>query len=138
VEIADASGLARTWFSSGEPVVVRMLAESRDPIPEPIFALTIKNAAGVEIYGTNTLFSKQPAGPVKAGEWREVTFSLNLDLMPGPYFLSFGFTHFVGEELVVVHRRYDAIKIDVHALDRTFGIANLKAVIRSRAAPRKR
>ena len=52
--------------------------------------------------------------------------------MPGDYFFSFGFTHFVGQELVVIHRRYDAIKIEVHGQDHTFGIANLLAVIRTR------
>ena len=112
------------------------MVSAEDEYPDPIFALTVKNVAGVEIYGTNTLFSKQPAPPMKAGDRREVNFSFDLNLMPGAYFLSFGFTHFVGEELVVAHRRYDAIKIDVHSVDRTFGIANLKAVIGSRELPK--
>ena len=135
VGISDAAGQPRTWFSSGEPVVVRMLVESHERLPEPIFALTVKNIAGVEIYGTNTLFSRQPVAPVEPGERREVTFSFDINLMPGHYFLSFGFTNFLGSELVVIHRRYDAIKIDVHGVDGTFGIANLKAVINSRVPP---
>jgi ABC-type multidrug transport system ATPase subunit len=135
VVISDAAGQPRTWFSTGEPVMVRMSVESHERLPEPIFALTIKNIAGVEIYGTNTLFSRQPVPPVEAGEKREVTFSFDINLMPGSYFLSFGFTHFIGSELVVLHRRYDAIKIDVHGVDGAFGIANLKAVINSRALP---
>jgi ABC-type polysaccharide/polyol phosphate transport system ATPase subunit len=133
VAILDAESQPRTWFSTGEPVVVRMVVEGYDAFPEPIFALTVKNVAGVEIYGTNTLYSKQMSPPLEAGDRREVTFSFDLNLMPGHYFLSFGFTHFVGEELVVIHRRYDAIKIDVHGFDRTFGIANLRAVIQTRA-----
>jgi len=112
-----------------------MLVESQERLPDPIFALTVKNIAGVEIYGTNTLFSRQPVPPVEIGERREVTFSFDLNLMPGHYFLSFGFTHFLGGDLVVIHRRYDAIKIEVHGVDGTFGIANLKAVIQSRALP---
>ena len=135
VSIADSGGQARTWFTSGEPVVVRMLVEAREDLHEPVFALTVKNTAGVEIYGTNTLFSRQPAQPIAAGEQRAVTFSFDLNLMPGQYFLSFGFTHFIGDDLVVIHRRYDAIMIDVHGVDRTFGIANLKAVIQSRGLP---
>jgi hypothetical protein len=71
---------------------------------------------------------------MKTGERREVEFTFELNLMAGHYFLSFGFTHFVGDKLVVLQRRYDAIKIDVHSVDRTFGIANLKAVITSRTA----
>jgi lipopolysaccharide transport system ATP-binding protein len=135
VGVSDADGQARTWFTTGEPVVVRMRVEAHEDFPEPIFALTIKNMAGVEIYGTNTLFSGQLAQPIKTGELREVTFAFDLDLLPGNYFLSFGFTHFIGEELIVIHRRYDAIKVEVHGVDRCFGIANLKAVIDSRTLP---
>jgi ABC-type polysaccharide/polyol phosphate transport system ATPase subunit len=134
VAIVDSKGELRTWFSSGESIVARMVVAANDDFSEPIFALTVKNTAGVEIYGTNTLFSKQPAAPIKAGGLYEVDFTFELNVMPGDYFLSFGFTHFVGEELVVLHRRYDAVKIEVHGLDRTFGIANLKARISSRPA----
>jgi hypothetical protein len=135
VGVSDAEGQERTWFTTAEPVVVRMLVEALEDLPEPIFALTIKNTAGVEIYGTNTLYSGQPARPIKVGELREVTFAFDFDLLPGHYFLSFGFTHFIGDELVVIHRRYDAIKVEVHGVDRCFGIANLKAVIRSQKLP---
>jgi ABC-type polysaccharide/polyol phosphate transport system ATPase subunit len=138
IGVSDAEGQARTWFTTAEPVVVRMLVEAREDLPEPIFALTIKNTAGVEIYGTNTLFSGQPARPIKAGELREVTFAFDLDLLPGHYFFSFGFTHFIGDELVVIHRRYDAINVEVHSVDRCFGIANLKAVISSQTLPPER
>jgi ABC-type polysaccharide/polyol phosphate transport system ATPase subunit len=131
----DETGEPRTWFSSGERITVRMVAEAREDLHEPIFALTLKNTAGVEIYGTNTLFSQQPAPAMKSGEAREVDFIFPLDLMPGHYFISFGFTHFVGDKLVVLQRRYDAIKIDIHAVDRTFGIANLRAAIVSRPIP---
>lgn len=137
VTVLDVTRKERTWFTTGERVVVRMVVEANDDCPEPIFALTVKNTAGVEIYGTNTLFSKQPAPALKAGEQHEVDFTFDLDLMPGHYFLSFGFIHFVGEKLVVLHRRYDAINIEIHGLDRTFGIANLYAAITSRPLPNK-
>jgi ABC-type multidrug transport system ATPase subunit len=130
----DSSGQPRTWYNTGERVTLRMLVLAFEDLHEPIFALTIKNTAGVEIYGTNTLFSKQPASPMKTGGQCEVEFVFELNLMAGHYFLSFGFTHFVGDKLVVLQRRYDAIKIDVHSVDRTFGIANLKATITSRPA----
>ena len=129
VAVFDAEGQARTWFNSSEPVSVRMIVEAHDHFPEPIFAMTLKNAAGVEIYGTNTLFGRQPAAPLPAGMKREVRFSFDISVVPGVYFISVGLTHFVGEELVVIHRLYDVIKIEVHGLDRTFGIANLRAKI---------
>ncbi len=132
VTVFDADERPRTWFTTGESVVVKMKVEAREDFDDPIFALTIKNTAGVEIYGTNTFFSKQPADPIKAGEQREIAFAFEINLMPGVYFLSFGFTQFVGAELLVIHRRYDAIKIEVHPRDRAFGIAHLNAVITGR------
>ncbi|HTB80558.1 MAG TPA: ABC transporter ATP-binding protein [Opitutaceae bacterium] len=135
VAVLDATGQKRSWFSTGEPAIVRMVVEANDDYPEPVFALTIKNTAGVEIYGTNTLFSKQPAAGMKAGERHVVDFTFDLDIMPGHYFLSFGFIHFVGDKLAVLHRRYDAINLEIHGHDRTFGIANLKAAITSRLLP---
>jgi ABC-type polysaccharide/polyol phosphate transport system ATPase subunit len=132
VEILDAEGQGRTWFTTGVPVVVRMVVVAHEDLHEPIFALTIKNSSGVEIYGTNTLYGKQPAPAISPGVKREVTFSFDLNVMPGAYFISVGFTHFVGDELIIIHRRYDVIKFDVHGVDRTFGIANLKAAINSR------
>ena len=135
VVVTDEKGDRRTWFDSGEPVRVFMDIEAREDLPAPIFALTIKNTAGVEVYGTNTLFGLQPAGALRSGERRRVVFSFPINLMPGFYFLSFGFTHFVGEELVIVHRRYDAVKLEVFGRDKTFGIANLHARIEVAAFP---
>ena len=135
ISVHDADGHPRTWFTTGERVEVRLLIESKERFEEPIFALTVKNTAGVEVYGTNTLFGKQPARPLHAGERRMVSFLFHIDLMPGHYFLSCGFTHFFGEELAVVHRRYDAVKVEVHGKDLTFGIANLHARIEERPAP---
>jgi lipopolysaccharide transport system ATP-binding protein len=132
LDVQDGDGHSRTWFASGDEVAVKMTVEASEAIPDPIFALTIKNTNGVDVYGTNTLFSKQPSRSLRAGERRLVEFRFRINLMPGHYFLSFGVTLFVGEELVVVHRRYDAVRLEVHAVDRTFGIANLQAKITER------
>lgn len=132
VTLLDREGAARTWFNSGEPMILRVIVEAFENLPEPVFAMTIKNAKGVEIYGTNTLFSQQPTGAIDVGSRREITFTFDSDLMAGDYFISVGFTQFVGEELVIVHRRYDVIKFEIHGVDRTFGIANLHAKISAR------
>ena len=135
IMVCDAEGLERLWFNSGEPVTVHLDIEALEDLPNPIYALTIKNATGVEVYGTNTMFSKQPVGQLKKGDRRRVTFGFPMNLMPGNYFLSFGFTHFFGTELSVIHRRYDAIRVEVHAMDKAFGIANLHAKIGVSALP---
>jgi len=127
--MVDADGIARPWFSTGETIHVLLRIESLSPLPEPIFAMTIKDRKGQDVYGTNTLFSRQPAPPLNAGDRRTVRFAFSANLMPGEYFLSLGFTHFVGEELVVVHRRYDVAQFSIHGPDRCFGIANCFARI---------
>ncbi len=100
-----------------------MVVEADDDCPEPIFALTVKNTAGTEIYGTNTLFSlsnpRLRLKPADNTKWTSPSTSISC---PATTF-SFGFIHFVGEKLVFLHRRYDAINIEIHGLDRTFGIA---------------
>lgn len=127
-----ATGEARAVFSSGETAVFRMTVLARQPVTDPIYALTLKNTAGVDIYGTNTLFSQQPAPSIATGETHQVEFAFPLNLPAGAYFLSFGFTHFVGDNLVVFHRRYEALKIEVHSTHRTLGLIDLHATITTR------
>jgi lipopolysaccharide transport system ATP-binding protein len=127
-----AEGEARTTFSSGEAATFRMSVQAHELITDPIYALTLKNTAGVDIYGTNTLFGRQPAPAIAAGETHQIDFTFPLNLPAGTYFLSFGFTHFVGDNLVVVHRRYEALKIEVHSAHRTLGLIDLRATITTR------
>jgi ABC-type polysaccharide/polyol phosphate transport system ATPase subunit len=127
-----ANSEARTTFSSGETACFRMTVLAREPVTDPIYALTLKNTAGVDIYGTNTLFGRQPAPAIAAGETHQIDFTLPLNVPAGTYFLSFGFTHFVGDTLVVVHRRYEALKIEVHSAHRTLGLIDLRATITTR------
>jgi len=131
-----ADGRARDTFDSGETITLRMVVEAREHYPEPIYAFTLKNTQGVEIYGTNTLFSQQPAAPIGPGESCEIDFVFKLALPAGAYFVSFGFTHFVGDNLTVVHRRYDALRIDIHNTRRTVGLVDLRAAIRTRSLRR--
>jgi ABC-type polysaccharide/polyol phosphate transport system ATPase subunit len=127
-----ANGEARDTFSSGETATFRMTVIAHEPVAEPIYALTLKNMAGVDIYGTNTLFSQQPAPAIAADEAQQIDFTVPLNLPAGTYFLSFGFTHFVDNDLIVIHRRYEALKIEVHSAHRTLGLIDLRASITTR------
>lgn len=129
IQLLDSDGDQRTWFTTGTPIVVRLYVEALADLPSPIFALTIKTPKGVEVYGTNTLYSNQPAPSLRSGDHRVVRFVFTANLMPGEYFLSLGFTQFVSDKLSVVHRRYDAVKFSIHGTDRSFGISNCFARI---------
>lgn len=127
--IKGSNGEAREWFTSGEEVTVSFLAQAQEKLTAPIYALTIKNHVGQEVYGTNTFYRRQETPGIESGQRHRVTFRFPVNLIPGSYFISLGWTQFVGDTLLVIHRRYDVIKFDVHGVDQSFGIANLWAQI---------
>jgi lipopolysaccharide transport system ATP-binding protein len=125
----SSAGEPRLYFSSGEIGVFRMQVVAHEPIHTPIYAVTLKNASGVEIYGTNTHFTRQPLPAIHVGEAHQIDFQCPLNLPAGAYFISFGFTQFVGDTLTVIHRRYDALKIEIHTANRSLGLVDLRATI---------
>jgi hypothetical protein len=125
----------RTVYQSGEAVEIHVEIEAFDYFQEPIYTFTLKDKNGVAVYGTNSLAQKMPIAPLKSGDVIKIKFAFNLDVMPGTYFISNSITQFVGEKLIVGHRRYDAVKIDVLGVDRSFGIANLHAKITTTPFP---
>jgi ABC-type polysaccharide/polyol phosphate transport system ATPase subunit len=114
----------RLSFTTGEKMKVQLCLRAVSAIQEPIYALSIKDVRGQEIYGTNTLFQGMATAPVQPGQQRLVTFIQQLNLMAGTYFVSAGWVCFAGAELQVIHRRYDVVKFEVLPTDRSFGIAN--------------
>jgi ABC-type polysaccharide/polyol phosphate transport system ATPase subunit len=133
--MAGGDGAEKSVFTSGEAVKVRIRVRSREQVHHPIYALTIKSATGQEIYGTNTHFLGQAAPAIAPGEEVEVVFQFPLNLVAGEYFISLGWTYFRGDEVVVIHRRYDTLKFTVLGIDRTFGIAHLFAKISVQPLP---
>ena len=105
------------------------------PLADTIYALMVKDTRGVDVYGTNTYFQGTATPEMPAGSRFRVAFDLSLNLMAGTYFLSFGWTYFESGELRVVHRRYDAVKLDVLPHDRSMGVANCFATIEFEQVP---
>lgn len=124
IVITDEQDFPKTVFTTGDLAKVHFTAHALDDIYEPIYAMTIKDARGQEIYGINTLAVKQQPPDVIKGKTVKLTFTQKLNIMPGEYFISLGWTRFIGTDLSVIQRRYDVIKFDVMSDDGTFGIAN--------------
>ena len=57
--IVDSCGNITNTIEKGKPFTVRMKVQMHAPIEYPIFALSIKDAKGTEITGTNTMFEKK-------------------------------------------------------------------------------
>jgi len=123
VELLDVHRKPRVMFSRAETALVRIVLEARQPIPRPVFALRLRDAKGIDIYGTNSYYRRISTEDIPANSLVEVTFSLQVNLVAGTYFVSVGCSHFEGEKLVVHHRRYDVVEFQVAQDDLTFGIA---------------
>ena len=130
-----ADGSEKLVFTAGEAVEIRLRVKAHELISDPIYALTLKSRQGQEVYGTNTLFIGQPAPAIAAGQEGDITFKFPLNLVAGEYFISLGWTHYLGDEVAVVHRRYDTLKFMVLGVDRAFGMAHLFAKIDVRHLP---
>ena len=130
ITVTDEAGAPRATFTSGERARVEMvLAAGSGEVADSIFALVVKDVRGQEIYGTNTYFQRLAVPTIAAGDRFRASFTLAMNVMPGSYFLSLGWTRFEGTDLAVVHRRYDVVKVDILPADVSIGIANCFAKI---------
>jgi lipopolysaccharide transport system ATP-binding protein len=123
VVLSDGTDTPRLSFLTGDTLCVRIRCEARQMITAPIYALTLKDVRGQEIYGTNTYFQNLTPADVPAGATVEAVFSLQLNVLPGVYFISLGWVRLVNGDVQVVHRRYDVLRFDVLPCDKSFGIA---------------
>jgi ABC-type polysaccharide/polyol phosphate transport system ATPase subunit len=123
VRLTDESDQPRLSFTTGGALRVRVSCQAVSDISDPIYALTLKDVRGQEIYGTNTYFQNQNPPTVAAGASAEVVFDLQLNVLPGVYFISLGWVRLENGEVRVIHRRYDVLRLDVLPRDKSFGLA---------------
>lgn len=123
ISLHEESGALRLAFVAGSPARIKLICRAEKEIVDPIYAITIKDGRGQEIFGTNTYFQNLPQPTVAAGARVEAVFDLQLNILPGVYFISAGWVRIVEGEVQVIHRRYDVVKFDVLPRDRSFGVA---------------
>ena len=111
-------------LKSGEIFTVSFEVYTNNKIEKPIYALTIKDAKGQQVYGQNTHFSKEQVESLSAGERVQIRFQQYANLGGGDYFISIGLTRFEGDNLEIIHRRYDVLEVKVINTDGSFGITN--------------
>ncbi|EKN62796.1 ABC transporter ATP-binding protein [Schinkia azotoformans] len=118
------SNVERNHFCS-----IKFKVKFNEAISSPIFAITFKDLKGTEIAGTNTLIEDIYTGDYEIGNEVEVIFTQKMNLQGGNYLLSLGCTGFSGEELVVYHRLYDIINIQVFSSKLSVGYVDLETKI---------
>ena len=129
VTLSNESDQPRLSFIAGSPIRVRLTCQATTTISDPIYALTLKDVRGQEIFGTNTYFQNQSPPAVPAGARAEVVFDLQLNVLPGVYFISLGWVRLENSEVQVIHRRYDVLRLDVLPRDKSFGLAYCPTII---------
>lgn len=123
VHLSDDHDQPRLSFVTGSLIRVQIICRAHQEITEPIYALTLKDIRGQEIYGTNTYFQNQTPPSIIAGGEAAVIFDLQLNVQPGVYFISLGWVRLANAEVQVIHRRYDVLRFDVLPRDKSFGLA---------------
>ena len=111
-------------LNSGEKFAVSFKVEANEKIISPIYAITIKDSKGQQVYGQNSYFSKLQVEDICKGDQIQVNFRQHINLNSGDYFISVGLTRFEDNTLRVIHRRYDALEVKVINTDGSFGITN--------------
>lgn len=115
-------------FGSDEKVDLYLKVNFKRDVECPIYAVTFKTPDGVTIYGTNSRDwnQKESFESRKTGDSATVKFSLTSHLITGHYLISLGVVEQVGEEIIPLDRRYDAIEIYVTNVSKSFGLTDLR------------
>ena len=124
IKLLDSHNRETQVLKSGEIFTVSFEVYTNNKIEKPIYALTIKDAKGQQVYGQNTHFSKEQVESLSAGERVQIRFQQYANLGGGDYFISIGLTRFEGDNLEIIHRRYDVLEVKVINTDGSFGITN--------------
>ncbi len=111
------------------PFAIRVKVTFDEDVEYPIFAFTIKNARGVEITGTNSMFEKVELPLAKKGETYVVEFKQRALLQGGEYLLSFGCTGFENGEFTVYDRKYDVVNLSIVSEQNTVGEFDIDSTV---------
>lgn len=127
--VLNDKGEVTSTLQKNKQFRIKMKIRFYEDIEDPIFAYIIKDRKGTEITGTNTFLEKYMQKNGKKGQEITVNFDQILNLQGGQYLLSFGCTGYVGEELDVFHRLYNACFLEVFSQKDTVGFYDMNATV---------
>lgn len=127
--VLNDKGEVTSTLQKNKQFRIKMKIRFHEDIENPIFAYIIKDRKGTEITGTNTFLEKYMQKNCKKGQEITVNFDQILNLQGGQYLLSFGCTGYVGEELDIFHRLYNACFLEVFSQKDTVGFYDMNATV---------
>ncbi|ALF53616.1 ABC transporter ATP-binding protein [Nostoc piscinale CENA21] len=129
--IENSEGVCTQTFISCEKIKVQLEIITKEFIEFPVFAMTLKDSRGEDIYVTNTYTQNLDVPNLPANSLVKVSFEQSINVCPGDYFISLGFVSLSQGNITPIDRRYDAVQIKVLSLnnDHSSGIVNLQSKI---------
>ncbi|MFK8020845.1 MAG: ABC transporter ATP-binding protein [Pseudomonadales bacterium] len=127
VDLLGRNGNVSRVFVSHEQVTIRLTMRAKRDISMPVYGFRIRNFRGLDVYIKHTQGLKTQVSPIIKNQVHQVSFSIDLALLGGEYFVSCGLSEEVGTEIVPLDRRMDVLQITVISTDNAAGIANLSA-----------
>jgi lipopolysaccharide transport system ATP-binding protein len=127
VEISREGSSGDGIIPSGDTTEFRLLVQFKQPIMRPIFGFTVKTKDGTAVFGSNSEIHNQDnlISDVVEGEIVEVLFKLQMSLIAGDYFISFGVASAISGEVVPHDRRYDSVHIQIIDSRGFYGLVNM-------------
>lgn len=127
--ISDLNGERVVTLRHREEYVFWAKVVFHNRLYNPIVAYTIKDAKGLEIAGSNTMFLGKELGIVEEGNVVLVEFKQIIALNSGGFILSFGCSGFEDGEYQVYDRRFDVTAFDVVSQRSSVGIVDLNSKV---------
>lgn len=127
--IINENGVCTPVIHKGTEFTIRIKVRFNAPLPEPVIAYTIKDLKGTEITGTNTALENRPVGAAEPGDVVTVSFRQKMALQGAQYLVAFGCTGYEDDRLVVYHRLYDMVNLQVISDRNTIGYVDMNAQV---------
>jgi homopolymeric O-antigen transport system ATP-binding protein len=96
VKLLNRTGEPCRVFRPGESMIVRIQAEFRQAVSDPVVGILIRNRIGMDVFGTNTRLERAALGSFDAGEKIEIEFELDCLLSRQEYTLTVATQHWNG------------------------------------------
>lgn len=88
VSILDQQGQTLRAVASGSPITIRVRAEFKRTVAEPVVGILVRNRLGIDVFGTNTRIEQQSFGTFEPGDVLEVDFNVDCMLTRQEYTLT--------------------------------------------------
>lgn len=112
----------------GSTFAIKSKVRFNEDIQDPIFTYSFKNVKGTVITGSNTMYENAGVGLAKAGETYVATFTQEMNLQGGEYFLSISCTGYGPGGFTAYHRLYDVINLTVVSSKDTVGFYDMNSI----------